>query len=93
MTATLPDHNAVGEVYLLDWGLALALSDEAAEHLPRAAMSREVAGTLAYAAPEMIGAVDSPVAEQEVVLVGGSTRIPMVKEADGSSSARIRTRE
>ncbi len=60
-----------GEVYLLDWGLALALGDEAAEHLPRAGMSRDLAGTLAYAAPEMIGAVDAPLSEHtDVYLLG-----------------------
>ena len=52
---------AYGEVYLLDWGLALALCDETAERLPRAGLSRDLAGTLAYAAPEMVGAVDAPV--------------------------------
>lgn len=60
-----------GEVYLLDWGLALALSDETAAHLPRAGMSTDLAGTLAYAAPEMVGAVDAPMAEQtDVYLLG-----------------------
>lgn len=60
-----------GEVYLLDWGLALALGDEAAEHLPRAGMSRDLAGTLAYAAPEMVGAIDAPLAEHtDVYLLG-----------------------
>ena len=52
-----------GEVYLLDWGLALALTDETASHLPRAGPSRDLAGTLAYAAPEMIAAIDAPLAE------------------------------
>lgn len=60
-----------GEVYLLDWGLALALGPEAAQHLPRAGMSRDLAGTLAYAAPEMIGAVDAPLSEHtDVYLLG-----------------------
>lgn len=60
-----------GEVYLLDWGLALALSDEAAGHLPRAGMSRDLVGTLAYAAPEMIGAVDFPLAAHtDIYLLG-----------------------
>ena len=54
---------AYGEVYLLDWGLALALTDETAERLPRAGPSRDLAGTLAYAAPEMVAAVDAPLAE------------------------------
>jgi hypothetical protein len=60
-----------GEVYLLDWGLALALNDEAAEHLPRAGVSRDLAGTLAYAAPEMVAAVDAPLGPQtDVYLLG-----------------------
>jgi serine/threonine-protein kinase len=61
-----------GEVYLLDWGLALALSDETAAHLPRAGMSTDLAGTLAYAAPEMVGAVDAPLAEHTDVYLLGS---------------------
>jgi serine/threonine-protein kinase len=48
-----------GEVYLLDWGLAVAFTDEAAIHLPRAANERDIAGTLHYAAPEMVGLVDA----------------------------------
>ena len=52
-----------GEVYLLDWGLALALTDETAARLPRAGPSRDLAGTLAYAAPEMIAAIEAPLAE------------------------------
>lgn len=60
-----------GEVYLLDWGLALALGDEAAEHLPRAGLSRELAGTLSYSAPEMVGAIDVPLAEHtDIYLLG-----------------------
>ena len=60
-----------GEVYLLDWGLALALNDEAAEHLPRAGVSRDLAGTLAYAAPEMVAAVDAPLGPHtDVYLLG-----------------------
>ena len=60
-----------GEVYLLDWGLALALDDVTAQHLPRAGLSKDLAGTLAYAAPEMIGTVDVPLAEHtDVYLLG-----------------------
>ena len=83
---------AFGEVYLLDWGLALALSDEAAEHLPRAAMSREMAGTLAYAAPEMIGAVDSPVAEHTDVYLLGAVLFELatgVPPHDGATVALV----
>ena len=60
-----------GEVYLLDWGLAVALTDAAAEHLPRAADVGDIAGTLYYAAPEMIGLVDATVSEStDVYLLG-----------------------
>ncbi|MEA2753645.1 MAG: eukaryotic-like serine/threonine-protein kinase [Myxococcales bacterium] len=61
-----------GEVYLLDWGLALALDDEAAVHLPRAGMSKDLAGTLAYAAPEMVAAVDAPLGPHTDVYLLGS---------------------
>jgi serine/threonine-protein kinase len=54
---------AYGEVYLLDWGLALALTDETAARLPRAGPSRDLAGTLAYAAPEMTACIDAPLGE------------------------------
>jgi eukaryotic-like serine/threonine-protein kinase len=62
---------AFGEVYLLDWGLAVALTDEAAAHLPRAADVNELAGTLHYAAPEMVGLVDGSLSEHtDIYLLG-----------------------
>ncbi len=44
---------AGGEVYLLDWGLAVALDDRSARHLPLAASQGSLAGTPHYMAPEM----------------------------------------
>jgi serine/threonine-protein kinase len=62
---------AFGEVYLLDWGLALALRGEAARHLPTTAATREIAGTMAYAAPEMVDLVDAPLTERtDIYLLG-----------------------
>jgi len=62
---------AFGEVYLLDWGLALALRGAAERHLPRTSTTRELAGTFAYAAPEMVGLIDAPLSEQtDVYLLG-----------------------
>ncbi len=62
---------AFGEVYLLDWGLAAALSDEVAAHLPRADQQRGMAGTVGYAAPEMMGVLDEPLsAASDVYLLG-----------------------
>jgi serine/threonine-protein kinase len=43
-----------GEVYLLDWGLAVAM-EGGDVRLPRAADANELAGTPAYMAPEMLG--------------------------------------
>lgn len=42
-----------GEVFVLDWGVALALDDRYGDRLPRAADERRVAGTPRYMAPEM----------------------------------------
>ncbi|HUS31990.1 MAG TPA: serine/threonine-protein kinase, partial [Kofleriaceae bacterium] len=58
-----------GEVYVLDWGIAVATKDDGSGRLPLAAESREVAGTLAYMAPEMLGG--AAVTEQtDVFLLG-----------------------
>ena len=60
-----------GEIYLLDWGLAVATSDEAAVHLARASTIRDMGGTLHYAAPEMIGLADAHISEAtDVYLLG-----------------------
>ncbi|MBS2011665.1 MAG: serine/threonine protein kinase [Deltaproteobacteria bacterium] len=60
-----------GEVYLLDWGLALALDETVAAHLPRASDVRELSGTLAYIPPEMTGARGAPLdARTDVYLLG-----------------------
>jgi len=44
-----------GEVYLLDWGLAVALEDDGTGRFPLAAHAIEFAGTPSYMAPEMLG--------------------------------------
>lgn len=41
-----------GEVYLVDWGLAVAVDDRASVVLPRATDVTQMAGTLSYMAPE-----------------------------------------
>jgi hypothetical protein len=63
---------AFGEVYLLDWGLALALGGEAQRHLQASATTREIGGTLAYAAPEMFDLVDAPFSERTDIYLLGS---------------------
>lgn len=60
-----------GEVYLLDWGLAVATGGTPAQHLPRAEIVTEACGTLSYAAPEMVGLIAEPVSERtDVYLLG-----------------------
>ena len=46
---------AFGEVYLVDWGLAMSL-DPDEERLPRAVDNDEIVGTALYLAPEMLTA-------------------------------------
>jgi serine/threonine-protein kinase len=63
---------AFGEVYLLDWGLALALGGEAERHIASTATTREIGGTLAYAAPEMFDLVDAPFSERTDIYMLGA---------------------
>ncbi|MFN7700504.1 MAG: serine/threonine-protein kinase, partial [Deltaproteobacteria bacterium] len=44
-----------GEVYLVDWGLAVALEDDGTSRLPLARDATELAGTPSYMAPEQWG--------------------------------------
>lgn len=44
-----------GEVYVVDWGIAVALSDDGSGMLPLASEAEEMAGTPCYMAPEMLG--------------------------------------
>ncbi len=60
-----------GEVYLLDWGMAAAVSERAAEILPRASEIQTVAGTPPYMAPEMAAADGARIDERsDVYLLG-----------------------
>jgi hypothetical protein len=43
-----------GEVYVLDWGIAVSLKDDPSGRLPLASNAKEIAGTPHYMAPEMI---------------------------------------
>jgi eukaryotic-like serine/threonine-protein kinase len=45
---------AFGEVYVLDWGIAVSLVDDPSGRLPRASQAHGVAGTPCYMAPEMM---------------------------------------
>jgi serine/threonine-protein kinase len=43
-----------GEVYVLDWGIAVSLIDDPSGRLPVASQAKEIAGTPSYMAPEML---------------------------------------
>ncbi|MCP4606594.1 MAG: serine/threonine protein kinase [Proteobacteria bacterium] len=53
-----------GEVYVLDWGLALALKDDGTGRLPLASKANGIAGTPAYMAPEVLSDVDGSLSEK-----------------------------
>ncbi|MFT3770711.1 MAG: serine/threonine-protein kinase [Minicystis sp.] len=62
---------AFGEVYVLDWGIAVSTRDDPSGRLPLAAHATEIAGTPSYMAPEMIlggGALLGP--RTDVYLLG-----------------------
>jgi serine/threonine protein kinase len=43
-----------GEVYVVDWGIAMALEDDGSGRLPIVTACREIVGTPSYMAPEML---------------------------------------
>jgi len=45
---------AFGEVYVLDWGIAVSLEEDPTGRLPLASAAKDVAGTPHYMAPEML---------------------------------------
>lgn len=60
-----------GEVYVVDWGLALALHDDGSGRLPLARDAKDFAGTPCYMAPEMLGGDDARISERtDVYLLG-----------------------
>ncbi|HEY4178537.1 MAG TPA: serine/threonine-protein kinase [Kofleriaceae bacterium] len=61
-----------GEVYLLDWGIAVSLVDDGTGRFPLASRATEMAGTPRYMAPEMLRRDgDPPLSERtDVYLVG-----------------------
>ena len=63
---------AFGEVYLLDWGLAVALEEDAEGRLPLAADVDTPVGTPGYIAPEMLSGVGNLLSHQtDIYLLGG----------------------
>jgi serine/threonine-protein kinase len=62
---------AFGEVYLVDWGIAVSLRDDGGGRFPLAANATEISGTPAYMAPEMLGGAAPRIDERtDVYLLG-----------------------
>lgn len=63
---------AAGEVYVVDWGIAAALDERAAQRLPRAELIDRVSGTPRFMAPEMANPAAGPQGvHTDVYLLGG----------------------
>ncbi len=62
-----------GEVYLLDWGIAVSLKDDGSGRLPLARDATELAGTPCYMAPEMLGGKGGlPLSEKTDIYLAGA---------------------
>ena len=60
-----------GEVWVLDWGLAVAVTNEHSSWIPRANQERRLAGTPRYMAPEMVLGAGHRLSKQtDVYLLG-----------------------
>ncbi|NOY91449.1 MAG: serine/threonine protein kinase [Deltaproteobacteria bacterium] len=61
-----------GEVYLVDWGIAVSVKDDPSGRIRLAKDATEMAGTPCYMAPEMLGGVESQLSTlTDVYLLGG----------------------
>jgi serine/threonine-protein kinase len=69
---------AFGEVYLVDWGLAVAIRDDGTGRLPLASDATEFAGTPLYMAPEMLGGAGAVLSEQTDVYLLGAVLYELV---------------
>ena len=59
-----------GEVYLVDWGIAVSLNEDPTGRLPLAVDANEMAGTPSYMAPEMLGGMGKLEERTDVYLLG-----------------------
>ncbi len=69
---------AFGEVYVVDWGIAVALRDDGTGLLPLAADAHEMTGTPAYMAPEMLATPGARITERTDVYLLGSVLFEII---------------
>ena len=62
-----------GEIYVLDWGIAVSLHDDGSGRFPLAANAKELAGPPNYMAPEMLGGRPEEINERTDVYLLGAT--------------------
>ncbi len=67
-----------GEVYLLDWGIAVAMRDDGTQRFALASEATEIAGTPSYMAPEMLGAEGLPISERTDVYLAGAVLYELI---------------
>lgn len=67
-----------GEVYLLDWGIAVALEEDGTGRFPLVEDIQEMAGTPAYMAPEMIAGIAPRIGPWTDVYLLGATLYEVV---------------
>ena len=68
-----------GEVYLLDWGIAVSLRDDGTGRLPLASNVTQIAGTPFYMAPEMLQPDgDVPLSERTDVYLAGAVLFEII---------------
>ena len=81
-----------GEVYVVDWGLAVSMVDDGTNRLPLAKDATDMAGTPCYMAPEMLGGHIANISERTDVYLLGATLFELATGApphDGASLEKV----
>ena len=81
-----------GEVYLLDWGIAVSTRDDASGRFPLARDATSLAGTPCYMAPEMLGRDDGlQISELTDVYLAGAVLFELITGAPPHQGANAVT--